>query len=241
MNAIAQVVVEPAHVPCAQIVRTHAPPGAVAPIEDCEVAFQPPVLSQHRRESCVPWAGPRRRQQAVEPGLGVWPSDLISRKSGDVEKTNILPNIAAFSSNDLLHVGALECQVLFKVLGWCKVKWHFQVPRDPPTATSGTHRIMRRRHLKRSSGGKLFIRVRHHETARVKLAGRFLDILLVFSIFTITCNIHRPGIGFRLAMDHPLGERLTDATALQEASHDRACRPVSTFAGYRSDQRITVW
>ena len=44
----------------------------------------------------------------------------------------------------------------------------------------------------------------------------------------------------RLAVDHPFGERLADAAALEEAGHHAAGEPVAALARDRADERIAV-
>ena len=95
-------------------------------------------------------------------------------------------------------------------------------------------------HFQRPACRQLFIRIGHHKTAGVKLAGGLTDIFLIFGKFAIAGDIHTINISFWFAMDHPFGKRFADTPALKEAGHHCTGTPIALFARNRPDKRIAV-
>ena len=84
--AFAAVIMKPAHVPVAQVVRAHDPPAAITPVEHGEVSLEAPARCQHRRQASPPRLWQAAGHELAEPGLGRGPRDLVPRKATDVDK-----------------------------------------------------------------------------------------------------------------------------------------------------------
>ena len=68
-DALRRVALEPAHVEFSEIVGAHQPIVAATPVEDGEVALQPPVWPEHRRQPRLPRLRQPAGEQPVEPCL----------------------------------------------------------------------------------------------------------------------------------------------------------------------------
>jgi len=99
---------------------------------------------------------------------------------------------------------------------------------------------MSRCHFQRAACRQLFVRVGHHEPAGIELARGLLDVFLVGMLRAVARDIHRPRVGFGVAVDHPFGKALAHAAALQEPGHHRAGGPVATLARHRPHQRVAI-
>ena len=238
-HAVGHVTLEPAHVPFAQVIRPHDPPGAVAPVEQCQIALQTPGLGQHGRQLRAPRRGQFRRHDVVQPGSRPRPRHLEPRKARDVEKTHRLARRAAFSRDDVMGVRPLERRFLLEPFGR-EVQRHFEAMAHPPARARCRHLGIGGRHLQRTARGQLFVRIGHHETPGIELPGRLLDEPLVLRVIAIARHVHRPGVGLGFAVDHPFRQRLAHAAALQKARHHRAGAPVAALAAHRPHQRVAV-
>jgi hypothetical protein len=239
VNAVGHVVVEPAHVPFAQVVAAHDPPGAIAPVEHGKIALELAFRRQHGRKPARPGPGSSRGHQPVEPAFRVRPRHLEAREACDVQKADAFAHRLAFLGHHRMCVGALERRLLDEVLRR-EIERQLQPPARAPAAAGGGHVGVGRRHLQWPPGRQLLVRIGHHEAAGIELAGGLLDELLVLGIRAVAGNIHAEHVRFRFAVDDPFRQRLAHAAALQEARHHRAGAPVAGLAAHRPDQRVAV-
>src|SRR4029079_18936153 len=84
-----------------------------------------------------------------------------------------------------------------------------------------------------------FIRIRHHEAARVVFY-RFYPSPITSRVGAESRYIHRPHVDGRLAVDDPFRHAESDAAGLTETGHYANGNPVVGKARHWSDHRIAV-
>src|SRR5439155_1825984 len=109
-------------------------------------------------------------------------------------------------------------RLLFAV-GRSKIERNLQPPGATPSCTGIRHVPVGARFLDRPSCRKLLIGIGHYETARIELAGRLTDIFAIGGKRAIPRYVHAVDVACRFTMNHPLGQRLPDASALEKSGH----------------------
>ncbi len=164
LRAFGDAIQEPAHVPLAQVIRAHEPPGAVAPVEQREVALEPSVGCQHHGEPRASRRRQARGHDAVEPVAGIRAGHLEAREAGGVHHAHRLAHCAAFLGNDGEGVGAFQRR-RFLEAGRSEEQRRLEPPGASPLAPGSAHAFVGRRFSERPTGGQLLVRIRHHEAA----------------------------------------------------------------------------
>jgi hypothetical protein len=111
------VILEPAHVPLPQVIGPHDPEGAIAPVQDRQIALQLAVFAQHRRKAGAAGLRQPAGEGAVQPGGGLRAADLIAREGGDIEQPGAFPRGAAFRPDQVEGVRPFQRGVLDKSSG----------------------------------------------------------------------------------------------------------------------------
>ena len=91
-HTIFHMVVEPAHMPAAQIIGAHDPPCTVTPVEQRQIALQPTILAKRHGKPCPARCRQPGGKKPVHPAFGIRSGDLEAREAGDVEKAHIPAN-----------------------------------------------------------------------------------------------------------------------------------------------------
>ena len=99
--------------------------------------------------------------------------------------------------------------------------------------------VVDRRRVQRARRRQLLVRERDAEPARVVLADLGVGVGERRPV-AVAGDVHRPDVVVRVAVDHPVGERQTDAAALRQAGHHRARHPHPAHAADRPDERVAV-
>src|SRR5690554_2282209 len=233
------MLLEPAHVPFAQVVGAEDPPAPTAKVEEGEVALQAAVVAEHGGEPHAAGRGQTRGHHPVQPGLGSRAGNLVAGEGGDIEQADARAHALAFARHQLEGVGAAQRRRFLEALGR-EVERHLETPADPPARTVPGHGVVGWRLAQRPPGGQLFVGIGHDEAARVELPGRLADVLAVGGEIAIAGDVHAEDVALGLAVDHPLGQGLADAAALQEAGHDAAGQPVVGHPAHRPDQGVAI-
>ncbi len=239
MNTIFDVIVEPSHVPGPQVIRAHDPPDSVAPIQEREIALEPAVMTEHRRQLDAARTRQLDSHHPVEPLTGPRPRNLVPREAGDVQDSNPGANLTALLADNVESVGSPKGRNFLEAAG-CVVDRDLQPVGFAPVSPVGGHGVVGGGHAHRSSRPELLVGIGDDKPARVELAGHLLDVLPVLRIGAESGDIHREYVFFGLSFDHPLGKGFANAATLQEARHDRARRPVIPHTGHRAHERISV-
>src|SRR5476651_2135470 len=103
----------------------------------------------------------------------------------------------------------------------------------------GDQLVVDRRRAQRPARWQFFVGKADTETARIILAHFGVGVRKRRPVAE-TRYVHAPDIMAGIALDHPIGERQTDAAALAEAGHHAASDPEVSEAPDRPNERIAV-
>ena len=207
---------------------------------DGEIANDLALAIEHRSQHHAARARHFVRHQLRQPGFGTLSCYLVFGEAGDLDHTDTGAHGLAFLSHRIESIGATECHILHRL---------HTVGRKPEGVLQpigGTeHGILRRKPVidcrlsQRTTRWQFLIREGDRETAGIV----FLHLLIGVALGRVRAEaraVHGKDIHVRLTLDHPLGERETDAAALAEPCHHTASQIHIPQPRHRADQRVAV-
>ena len=234
------MLLEPAHMILLGDARAGDEPAFAAEIGQREVADQPAVFLQHRRQRHAAGLRQFAGQHPVEPrGSALRPSPCIWRSSKSptgrrrsrtvrTSSATCAKSVERRHENSSLTPSGANHSGTSSPIG------------DAPLRALGRQQVVDRRRLQRPAGRQFLVGEADRKAPRIVLAHLGVGVGHRRPV-AVARNIHRPDVGAGIAMrSSSWTSARPDATALAEAGHDAAGDPEAGQAAHRPDQRIAV-
>ena len=103
-DPVIQMIVEPAHMPAAQIIGPHDPPAAIAPVEQRQITFQPAITAKCHRQTRTPFCRHFGGKNLGKPCFGIRARNLEAREAGNIQQTDTIAYRTTFITNNVESV-----------------------------------------------------------------------------------------------------------------------------------------
>ena len=210
---------------------------------DRELADDPALVVEHRRQRDPPDARHARRQQRREPGLGARSGDAVLGVVRDLGHAHALAHRGDLAGDLLPGVRAAERDVLARLLaGRLEPERVLQPERRSPDGVGSRQSVVDRRRQQRPGGGQLLVGEGDPESPAVVL----LDLgvrVAERGVIAVAGDIHGPDVHAAVAVvtgRHPGRQGETDAAALRQAGHHATGHPEAAQATDGADQGVAV-
>ena len=239
-GAVRQKTLEPAHVVGLGDAGADDEEALVREPRDREIAEQPAVLAEHRREGDAALLRKAVREDAVEELLGLGAADVVFGVGRDLHQPDALAHSPALARDRREGVVAAEAPVLAALFTIGRIPQRiFEPVGRPEQGALPTERFVERRRPERAPGRQLLAGEADAEFPGVVLAHLGVRIGHGGPV-AVAGDVHAPDVGAGIALDHPVRQRQADAAALGQAGHHAAGDPVVLEAAHRPDERVAV-
>ena len=235
-----QVLFEPTHVIDLRLAAAPHHEFAIGELGDGEVADQLALGVEHRGEDQTTRLGHGVGHHVQQPGLGARTLDAVLGEVGDLGHAHGFAHGTTLLADGAEIVAAVKGHGVFGLFArGCVPQRGFHAPAVAHDRALCAHHVVQRRGLLRAGCGQFFVGEADAKAPRIVLAHLGVGVVAGGPV-AVARHVHAPNIKAGVAIDHPVGERQTDAATLTETGHHTAGAPEVAQAFDRAHQGVAV-